>query len=99
MHAEGLPSLQILDEMIFRESFSVKDFFKASPGASPGGQSAQESELKERIKHVAGSPSLAFLPLHFSQYRIFSAVKKKKNKKIIRRKENNCFSFGKLWRF
>jgi len=39
----------------------VEDFFKASPGASPGGQSVQESKPKEeRIKkHITGAPSLA----------------------------------------
>ena len=39
----------------------MKDFFKASPGASPGGLSVQESKPEEeRIKkHVTSASSLA----------------------------------------
>lgn len=39
----------------------MKDFFKASPGVCPGGQSVQENKPEEEriMKHITGAPSLA----------------------------------------
>lgn len=79
--------MQILDKMIFRESFSVKDFFKASPGASPGGQSVQESKpIEERIKkHITTASSLALSARTFESVLNHFCCEEKKKKE----KENN----------
>lgn len=84
MHAERLHAMQIPDNMIFCESFSVKDFFKASPGASPGGQSVQESKPKEeRIKQNIASASSPAPSTHTfeSVLNHFCCEEKKKEKR------------------
>lgn len=55
----------------------MEDFFKASPGASPGGQCVQENKPEEEriMKHMTGTPSLA-LSAHILESVLYQRKKK-----------------------